>query len=203
MYSIRRKIRKELNRNVIKRLKARRYILRKRYNRITWKVIHIDIVMCKEALQIASSQNIDITRDEFFEGIINKLAEKEYYPRLAIPLMKKKYKSNRSDSEYYVFLKLEDDLRVKVVVDIRLSDHFSKEHGTVSSYDRHINFMKDKRLKELSDEDSLDISEAEVEYIDTDGQNVFGVNMVRVDGVMFKSYRAGLDAVKDKIEKLP
>jgi hypothetical protein len=64
--------------------------MRKRYDRIKWKVIHIVIELEKEMLQIASSKNNDISREVFFNKIVDMLAEKEYFPRLPISVMKQK-----------------------------------------------------------------------------------------------------------------
>lgn len=93
------------------------------------RVIHIsiDVELFEDSILSAESP-LDIYREEFSEMMRQASAEldaRDYIPMLSEKLMEVKYKSNYAGSRsyQYVYFKLDDDFKVKVVLDVRISDH--------------------------------------------------------------------------------
>jgi hypothetical protein len=63
--------------------------------------------------------------------------------------------------------------------------------------------MQEDEIPTISNEDGLDVSEAEARFIDVDKHEMFSRIVVRVDGKMFDSYRSALAEVGDRIMELP
>ena len=176
--------------------------MRKRYNRITWKVVHIVIELSDSIDEIASSKKLDISRDQFFSKIIDKLVDSGYEPLMNIDRMKNRLKSPYSESEYYVFLKIEDEDRLKVVLDVRWSKHGLNEYGNFSSRQRHIHYMETEEIPDIGLEKGLDISSAEPKFIDIADSPSIDFTLIAIDGTYFSTYKDALLEVESKIDQL-
>lgn len=121
-------------------------------------VIHwdIDITPQDEAVYSASSI-LNTKSDEFssFEGSMIRMLEDADY------LLHKQYDSNNigSISKYYEFLKFTSDLKVKLLVAIRISDHKVPDKDVKgkrrkAQYIRR-KYLREKRIPEIMDEFNL------------------------------------------------
>ena len=173
--------------------------MRPKLDKVKWKVIHIDIDFIEfEEQSIASSRKLDISSQQFFDNVVDHLTHAGFNPRMSIDRMKEQLKSPYSESEYYTFLKIENSNYVKVVLDIRFSQHVSKEYGNISSRDRHLHYMERVSLKKIAKELNLDLSKASPQFIDISET----LGLVSVDGTLFNTYSEALVEVKNKIDAI-
>lgn len=178
--------------------------MRPKLNKVTWKAIHIIISIDElEDSLVTSSTKRGISRDEFFATIFKLVQDKGYDPRMPIARMKKLLKSPYSDSEYYTFLKIENDERVKVVLDIRIADHGLKEWGNYSARDRKLHHMQNSEVPDIANETGLDVSNAEVRFHDIVENKGAMFTIINIDGDPFTGYSDALVEMKKKIEDLP
>lgn len=178
--------------------------MRPKLNTVKWKVTHISITIY-ELLQtdLASSTKSSMSRDQFFSAVVDYLDESGYVPRMPIANMKQLFKSPYSNSEYYTFLKVEGNQYIKVVLDIRLTDHYHEDWGNYTERERHLYYMRTKVLPDLQQERGLDTSSADTEFIDVSKHDSTIFELIDVDGSLFNSYEDALVEVKQKIDALP
>lgn len=177
--------------------------MRPRLNTVHWKTTHISITILElDETDIASSTKSNMNRDQFFSDVVNYLSRLGYVPRLPVATMKQLFKSPYSDSEYYTFLKVEDNRYIKVVLDIRLTDHYHEDWGNYTEREHHLHFMRTKLLPDIQQERGLDTSSADTEFIDVSEHNSTIFELIDVDGSLFNSYEDVLAAVKQKIDAL-
>lgn len=107
-----------LNHILLERLLDKVISMRKRYDRIKWNIQHIEIRLPEIQSKLAASK-YRLTKDEFIDSLVDFLIEDGYSPKLPIDLMRKRLHSPYSESESYIFLKINDDgTRLKLVLDI-------------------------------------------------------------------------------------
>lgn len=168
-------------------------------NSTRWDVKTIYIVIWSD--QVVASEDSD-PASEFFDRTIQSLIEADYLPYLGIELMRKKFHSPRSESEYYTFLKLEDGLKVKLILDIRFSSHDQTEDvNRPPSHNRHIDWQ-DQVLRNDIAEEGFDTSESELEFIDTRIKHKDFLE-IDIDKVQTFSVDDALKVMKSKISNLP
>ena len=172
--------------------------MRKRYTRIVWKTIHIDLELLT-LTDVSSSIKKSLTKEEFFSGVIDLLANQGYFPKVPVPIMKRALKSPYSDSEYYVFLKVEDEVRLKVVLDIRLSNHPLPEYGNYTAYDRHIHHMEEEKIPDIAIELGLDSNKAQAQFTDVIEQ----LGLISINQVFYNSYTDALEGMRTIVDSLP
>lgn len=107
-----------LNHILLERLLDKVISMRKRYDRIKWNIQHIEIRLPEIQSKLAASK-YRLTKDEFIDSLVDFLIEDGYSPKLPIDLMRKRLHRPCSESESYIFLKINDDgTRLKLVLDI-------------------------------------------------------------------------------------
>lgn len=177
--------------------------MRPKLSKVTWKSIHISIDIDEGIESIASSSKKGITREEFLDKVINSLQEHGYIPRLPVDKMKELLKSPFSESEYYTFLKIEDNQRIKVVLDIRLSEHRLTEWGRHSAVDRHKHYMETELIPQLAEERQLDGTAAQPEMIGVTEIKAPLFDLIYIDDELFNNYSEALAEMETKIDSLP
>lgn len=122
------------------------------------RVLHWNIEITPQDAEVYSATSIlDTKSDEFssFEGSMVRMLEDANY------LLHKQYDSNEpgSISKYYEFLKLTDDLKVKLLVSIRISDHKvpdKKVKGKrMKARALRQKYLREKRIPEIMEEFKL------------------------------------------------
>ncbi len=181
--------------------------MRPKLNKIYWKVVHIAItIKMTEDEVISASSKKHLTRDEFFDRVFNYLDSKGFDPMLPIARMKTELKSPFSNSEYYTFLKVTDDKRLKVVLDIRLTDHYHINEHRDKKYterQRHIHYMETQLGPKIIKERQLNpLSNADYNFIDVAEKECVLFDLIDIDGSLFNSYDEALVEVKHKIDDL-
>lgn len=169
--------------------------------KVTWRVINI-IVEFSEDHSISASINLEDLRSQFFEPVVRMLEEVDYLPMLSIEVMRKMWHSPFSDSEYYTFLKWEDNRHIKVVLDVRLSDHPAPEYGNYSARERHIHDMKQRKFPDIGSEFDSEMNDTDAEYYDVMYVESDDVD-IRIDGESFDSIESALNEMQRRVNELP
>lgn len=175
--------------------------MRPRINITKWKVIRISIDIDEAVINCAKS--VGISRDEFFDKTVELLQENGYIPVMSVDLMKKKFHSPFSESEYYTFIKLEDSVNIRIVLDIRMAEHQPPEYGNHSARDRHIFHMKNVTIPKVAKDLGANADDAEAEFIDVVDNDVFGTSIITIDDKVFKNYSDAFVYIKHRIQDLP
>lgn len=176
--------------------------MRPKLNKVTWNVVHIDIAIDIHATVVNSSYNNDITKEEFFDSVVDAIVSNGFIPLDTIENMKKNFRSPYSESEYYTFLKVEDAKKLKLVLDARVAGHPLKEWGNHSAHDRHKHYMETEMIPELAKNKKLDTSDTQSEFIDVIEQPFESSCIVTVNGTMCSGYRDALQQVKEIVESI-
>lgn len=180
--------------------------MRPKLNKVKWQAIHIDIEITETDISsVEGSRKQTMSKDEFFSSVVSYLDDNGYVPRYSIEVMKKKLKSPYSNSEYYTFLKIEDEKRIKVVLDIRMTDHFHTKSnwGKHSERERHIYHTKNFEVPDIEVEFEADGSNAQIEFTDVSEHSSSTFCLVGIDGILYTGYDDALKAMKKKIDQLP
>lgn len=167
-----------------------------------WKIVHLDIVIHVVNDQIAASESIDNGSDYFFSQLIEHIMNADFSPYLSLEAMKQKFKSPYSPSEYYVFLRVSDDEKIKLILDIRYSNHRSIQHGRTSAHNRHIGYMKNGRRKEVNEDIGMHADEADVAFMDVAYLDKNDVVEIDIDKQQTFSISEALKVVDSKLSKL-
>lgn len=150
--------------------------------------------------KVTASSSIEVL-DSLFTVFVDHLADAGYLPYLSLDVMKKKFHSPRSESEYYTFLKVSNEEKVKLILDIRFAEHHQVQHGRVSPKNNHLRFMESNRAK-MSEELGFDTSEATVDFIDTVVEDK-GFIEIDIDNYQAFSLSEAIRAFDSRITKLP
>ena len=169
----------------------------------TWKTYYIGINIVDNADLVMSSKTISYTRDQFFNDVVKKLDALGYVPRLNIELMRKAFKSPYSESEYFTFIKMTDEVKIKVILDIRFAEHELKEWGNHSAVDRHLYNMEVEKAPEIAAEFGADVSKSEFEFIDVRNQKVFNNDIIEIDDKLFNNYSDAYKYMETRLDALP
>ena len=174
--------------------------LRKRYNRITWKLRRINIDFIEGPSQLAAATRRSISKDKFIDQLFDFLINDGYVPRLPVAIMKKKLHSPYSESESYIFLKInEDGTRLKLVLDIRWSTHTLNEYGNYSAADRKEHYLDTQVVPEVERELGVDVSDTKSKFIDVTEQSSKIFTLIKVDDVFYNNYSEALRVICDKV----
>lgn len=119
------------------------------------QVIHWDIEIIPQDDGIFSAQMVFDNKSQEYKSFINGIkAMMEAKDYQFIVSYDSPYED--SNSKYYEFLKVTDELKIKVVISVRVSDHIvpdSKREGQpTSSKRRRSNYLLTKRVPELMKE---------------------------------------------------
>lgn len=166
----------------------------------SWRVIHLSIVIYRDNRIESAVTDID-TNDVFFSKMIEHLESADYLPYLSLAAMKKLFHSPYSNSEYYTFLKVDNNAKVKLVLDIRFADHHSPQYGKVSAYDRHKNFMPKGRNANVK-QDGFDTKCSQSEFYDIEFYEQPSLKIV-IDGKPSYTVKDALSVLDSKIAQLP
>ena len=171
-------------------------------NTNSWKTYTMQITIHVLNNKIHACTSVEDEIQSFFNQMIDHLSDADFLPYYSIELMQKMFHSNRSDSEYYIFLKLTDDEKIKLILDIRFSDHSSPEHGDIDSHDRHIDYMETVRRKEISETLGIDCEDSEVDFIDISYKDPSKFFEIDIDKQQTFSVDEALRVFDSKIDKL-
>lgn len=178
--------------------------MRPKLNKVHWKVVHIsiDIEQMSDSKISAASQK-SMTQEEFFNQVVDYLDKNGFEPRRPIADMKKTLHSPFSESEYYTFLKTDDSLRIKVVLDIRISEHYEKEYGQHTARDRHIHYMGTVAVPAIEKERNIkrDPNTA-INYFNVSEHSSDFMDLIDIDGKLFNTYDDALIEMQHKIDDL-
>ena len=184
------------------------------------RVIHINIdVELIEGIKAAEGTPLDEHSDEFevmMKAARSALDDRDYFPVLGEKLMEAKYKSNYrgSKSLQYIYFKFDDDLKVKLVLDVRVSDHrlpAAKSHSgkvKMSGDDNKKRWLKEKGQYEFVNEEGFDFSE---EVLDPEFINIWmGYNNITghplsifIDDHECFTFEEATQVLLKRINKLP
>ena len=170
-------------------------------NSMKWKIINIDIVIYSNNAVINSAISSNDPEDIFFSTMIEHLEIADYLPYLSLPTMQRMFSSSYSNSEYYVFLKVDGYEHVKLVLDIRFANHPSPQYGSASAHDRHVRFMQRARIPDVS-QTGFDTSETQPDFIDVEFNSEPSLEIV-IDGQSSYSVEDALDVLDARIAQLP
>jgi len=178
--------------------------MRPRKTAVKWKTIHIEIEISEVNPNITASKQLNISKEEFLSKVAEDLKAKGYIPRESLELMKHSFKSPFSQSEYYTFLKVENESYIKVVLDLRLSDHPLNDYGNYTGRERHLYHMKTQTLPEIANEFNFNYDDnSDTEFSDVIGKESTLLTIISVDGTLFTSYLEAYDFLHKKIQELP
>lgn len=178
--------------------------MRPKLNKIHWKVVHISINIERTIIsEVSAASKKSMTQEEFFNRVVDYLNANGFIPRRPIADMKKTLHSPFSESEYYTFLKSDDSSRLKVVLDIRISEHYEKEYGTHTARDRHIHYMDTVVVPAIEKEQNIkrDASTS-IDYFNVSEHSSDFMDLIDIDGKLFNSYDDALVEMKNKIDNL-
>lgn len=170
--------------------------------RTVWKVIHIPITINLNRIDVAAALNITPPVQQFFDIMVDHLIAADYLPHLDINTMRTQFKSPRSDSEYFVFVKLGEDIKIKLVLDVRFTDHPSPVRPNNTPHTLHTNFMYNRRIPYVARELGADGSTAQAEFYDIYFDNTNGLE-INIDGVSTYTVQDAVNEIDRRISQLP